>query len=279
MIRTLSRLAAILVLAALPVTGGAQDFHFGPVDLPSLSTGDEGTVGRVSTLDPSVLSRPSLPVLAPELALQVFQNQGRRQYRGLQGYTDDTLIIAELLDTSQRGAFELQRAFVAPRSLKYRPISYTGDTFVKSNVITRVLQSEVDFVEKGDPSQTALSSANYKFSYKGEQQLDGHLAHVYQVKPRHKRTGLFKGHIYLDAQTGNLLRSEGFVERSPSFFVRKIEFVQDCVSVDNFTFPLHLHTTARARILGKVVLDIYHRDYQPQPLSVALPVNNAAEGQ
>jgi len=279
MIRTLCRLVATLVLAAFPVTGGAQEFHFGPVDLPSLSAGDEGPVGRVSSLEPSVLSQPTLPVLAPELALQVFQNQGQRQYEGLQGYTDDTLIIAELLDTSQRGAFELQRAFVAPRSLKYRPISYTGDTFVKSNVITRVLQSEVDFVAKGDPSQTALNNANYKFSYRGEQQLDGHLAHVYQVKPRHKRTGLFKGRIYLDAHTGDLLRSEGSVERSPSFFVRKIEFVQDCVSVNNFTFPLHLHTTARARILGKVMLDIYHRDYQPQPLSAALPVNHTAEGQ
>ena len=279
MIRILRNLLILLLFSAFPVLGVAQDFQFGPVDLPSLSAGDETSVPREPSPDTSGLQDSSLPVLAHEQALQLFQNQGQRQYAGLHGYTDDTLVIAELVDSSQRGAFELRRAFVAPRSLKYKPINYTGDTFVKSNVITRVLQSEVDFVEKGDPAQTALSNANYKFSYKGEQQLDGHTAHVYQVKPRHRRTGLFKGHIYLDAHTGSLLRSEGSIEKSPSFFVRKIEFVQDCMSVDDFTFPAHLHTTARARVLGKVVLDVYHRDYQPQPLSAALSASHGDGGQ
>lgn len=279
MIRNFRNLLAVLLFSVFPVVGIAQELQFGPVDLPSLSVGDEKRVPPVSGSDIASLQNSSLPVLPPEQALQVFQNQGQRQYAGLHGYTDDTLVIAELVDTSQRGAFELQRAFVAPRSLKYKPINYTGDTFVKSNVITRVLQSEVDFVAKGDPAQTALSNANYKFSYKGVQQLDGRIAHLYQVKPRHKRTGLFKGHIYLDAHSGSLLRSEGSVEKSPSFFVRKIEFVQDCVSVDDFTFPVHLHTTARARVLGKVVLDVYHRDYQPQPLSAALSANHGDGGQ
>lgn len=279
MIRNFRNLLAVLLFSVFPVVGIAQELQFGPVDLTSLSVGDEKRVPPVSGSDIASLQNSSLPLLPPEQALQVFQNQGQRQYAGLHGYTDDTLVIAELVDTSQRGAFELQRAFVAPRSLKYKPINYTGDTFVKSNVITRVLQSEVDFVAKGDPAQTALSNANYKFSYKGVQQLDGRIAHLYQVKPRHKRTGLFKGHIYLDAHSGSLLRSEGSVEKSPSFFVRKIEFVQDCVSVDDFTFPVHLHTTARARVLGKVVLDVYHRDYQPQPLSAALSANHGDGGQ
>jgi hypothetical protein len=246
--------------------------------MPSIDAADRGEAPRVPNLDSSVL-QPNLPTLAPELALQIFEGQGHRQMSGLQGLTDDTLVIAELSDTSQRGAFELQREYVAPRSLRYKPVTFTGDTFVKSNVITRVLQSEVDYVEKGDPSQTALTNNNYKFSYKGDQQLNGHSVHVYQVKPRRKRAGLFKGHIYLDAHTGNMLRSEGTVEKSPSFFVRKIEFVQDCAEVGRYTFPVHLHTTARARLLGKVVLDEYHRDYQPHPLSASISSNTRLEGQ
>ncbi len=240
---------------------------------------DEGDVPRASSLSPAILAHPELPVMAPELALRSFESQDQHQTAGLQGYTDDTLVIAELVDTSQRGAFELQRAYLAPHSLKYKPINFTGDPFVKSNVITRVLQSEVDYVGKGDVTSTALTNTNYKFGYKGEQQLNGHEVHVYQVKPRQKRAGLFKGHIYLDARTGNLLRSEGTIERSPSFFVRKIEFVQDCADVDGYNFPTHLHTTARARILGKVVVDVYHRDYQPQALSSSFSASYAAEGQ
>jgi hypothetical protein len=169
--------------------------------------------GLFPTANVNELSIPhvQMPIMAPELALQAFQSRDEQQNAGLRSYTDDTLVMAELLDTSQRGAFELQRSFVAPRSLSFKPLSFTGDAFVKSNVIVRLLQSEVDYVTKGDPEQEALTAANYKFSYKGDQDLDGRTVHVFQVKPRHKRPGLFKGRIYLDASTGSLVRSEGTV--------------------------------------------------------------------
>src|SRR5256885_1083735 len=82
---------------------------------------------------------------------------------------------------------------------------------------------------------------------------------IYQLKPRSKRPGLFKGRIYLDAHTGSLVRAEGSVVKSPSFFVKKIDFVQDYADVDNFTFPVHIHTNALARVIGRTVVDIFHR--------------------
>jgi hypothetical protein len=92
---------------------------------------------------------------------------------------------------------------------------------------------------------------------------NGRLVHVFQVKPRKKRVGLFKGKIFLDAYSGSLVRVEGSVVKSPSFFVRKIEFVQDYADVGSFTFPVHIHSDAIARVIGRTIVDIYHRDYQP----------------
>jgi hypothetical protein len=93
--------------------------------------------------------------------------------------------------------------------------------------------------------------------------VNGRLAHAFQLKPRSKRPGLFKGRIYISAFTGSLVRAEGGVVKSPSFFVKKIEFVQDYADVGSFTFPVYIHTEARARVIGRTVVDIYHRDYQP----------------
>ena len=140
---------------------------------------------------------------------------------------------------------------------------FTGDGFVKNNIITRLLQSEVDHVQKDDASLTALTPANYKFSCKGTTQLEGRLVHVYQLKPRKKRPNLFKGRIYLDAHTGSLVRAEGTVVKSPSFFIKKIDFVQDYTDVGPFTLPAHIHSEAVTRIVGRAVVDIYHHDYQP----------------
>lgn len=222
-----------------------------------------------STPSTSDLPPPTvLPRMAPELALQVLHGRSVIQSQQLAGYSAITIVHAELPQTSQQAEFELQRHFAAPHTLEFTPLHFTGDGFVKSNVITRLLQSEVDHVKQDDGTSTAISNANYKFSYRGSGMENGRLVHVFQVKPRKKRVGLFKGKILVDAYTGSLVRVEGSVVKSPSFFVKKIEFVQDYTDVGNFTFPIHIHSEAVARVIGRTVVDIYHRDYQPVTTSV-----------
>jgi hypothetical protein len=217
--------------------------------------------GSVPSLGPD----SNLPVMSPELTLATYEQRSAQQTAALAAYSAITVIRAELPDTSQHGEFELQRRFQAPHTLQFTPVHFTGDGFVKSNIITRLLQSEVDHVEKDDPSLTAISPANYKFSYKGASRVSDRLVHVYQVKPHKKRPGLFKGRVYLDARTGTLVRVEGSVVKSPSFFVKHIEFVQEYEDVQSFTLPVHVHSEAKARIVGRAIVDIVQRDYQPVP--------------
>jgi hypothetical protein len=212
---------------------------------------------------PAMAAPATLPRMAPELALHAYQRRSQLQSAELVSYSATTLIRAQLPESSQYGEYELERHYAAPRTLEFKALHFTGDGFVKNNIITRLLQSEVDHVQKDDASLTALTPANYKFSCKGTTQLEGRLVHVYQLKPRKKRPNLFKGRIYLDAHTGSLVRAEGTVVKSPSFFIKKIDFVQDYTDVGPFTLPAHIHSEAVTRIVGRAVVDIYHHDYQP----------------
>ena len=216
----------------------------------------------------------TLPVMSPELALTTYERRAAQQTAELASYSAVTVIHAELPETSQQAEYELQRKFEAPHTLMFTPVHFTGDGFVRSNVITRLLQSEVDHVEKDDPALTAITTTNYKFSYKGVTRVGERLVHVYQLKPHKKRLGLFKGKIYLDAHTGTLVRVEGSVVKSPSFFVKHIEFLQDYADVRSFTLPVHIHSEAKARIVGRTIVDIVHRDYQPVQ---AAPVQTATQ--
>jgi biotin carboxyl carrier protein len=248
-------------LAASPPPLGIDSFAGADIPVPS-------------ALESLPRPRVSLPQMTPELSLEMLESHGPWQSAALKGYTDETLVMADLVDSSQRAALQLERSYVAPHTLTFKPISYTGDAFVKNNVITRILQSEVDYVTRDDAAQTALTVANYKFSYKGDQELDGRTVHIFQVKPRRKWAGLFKGLIYLDSSTGSLVRSQGTIVKSPSFFVRDIEFVQDYAEIGGYTLPVWLHTTARVRFLGRTVVDTFHRQYQPQPLAASLHSGN-----
>ena len=216
---------------------------------------------RPDDIVPAPLTVP-LPRMAPELALQAYRGGVIVQTAHLASYSANTLIHAELPDTKQSGVYEVTQRYSSPHQLTFKAVRFTGDNFVKSNVILRVLQSEVDHVQKDDPATNAINATNYKFTYKGTSQLNGRMVHVYQLKPRQKRSGLFKGKMYLDVYSGNMVRAEGRLVKSPSLFVKKLEFVQDYSDFDTFTFPVHIHSEALARIVGRTVVDIYFSDYQ-----------------
>lgn len=219
----------------------------------------------VPTLGPTA----ELPLMSPELALATYQKRAAQQAADLASYSAVTVVRAELPESSQQGEYELHRKFEAPRTLQFTPVHYSGDGFIKSNIITRLLQSEVDHVQKDDPTQTAITSANYKFSYRGLSRVSDRTVHVYQVKPHKKRPGLFKGRVYLDAHNGSLVRVEGSIVKSPSFFVKHVDFWQDYTDVQSFTLPSHTHSVAKARIVGRTIVDIVHRDYQAVPALTA----------
>src|SRR5690348_9063451 len=106
------------------------------------------------------------PQMTPELAFSVFQQRLRQQdQRGPLSYSAVTIISAELPQSNQRGKFELLRELTAPNELKFKPIEFTGDGFVKSNVINRWLTSEVQRAQHGADPGSALTEQNYKFSY------------------------------------------------------------------------------------------------------------------
>jgi hypothetical protein len=215
------------------------------------------------------LPGPPMPLMAPELALQMYEQRAAEQDSKLAEYSDQMVVEAVLPDTSQKGAYELVRSYSArPRQLSFQSVKYTGDAFVKTNVITRFLQSEVDHVQKGNPAASAINDNNYKFAYKGTERLNGRLMHVFQLKPRHKSPNLFKGKIFVDAYTGSLRRAEGTVSKSPSFFIRKIDFVQDFEDINGFTVPVAMRSTTKARIIGRAIVSVFHRAYMLKPAPV-----------
>lgn len=229
---------------------------------PPATPSAELPVSAVPASSLSLVAPVPLAQMGPEVAMEMYERRAAWQNAFLASYSANTVIEAELPDQSQKGRYELLRTYSAPHTLKFKAVSFTGDGFVKTNVIHRLMQSEVDHVEKEEGPDTAITARNYKFNYKGMKEIDGREMHVFEVKPREKRVGLFKGRIYIDRFTGTLRRAEGQAVKSPSFFVNKIEFTTDYADFGTFTFPVHLHSWAKTRLVGRAVVDVSIRDYQ-----------------
>lgn len=240
-----------------PVAGFLSDDGDGPVPVHNLPPSP----------GPALDAPAARPRMSPELALHSYFKLARRQLTELGAYSDRTVVEADLPDTHQHGRYELRRTFSAPKSLAYATVRFIGDSFVKTNIITRLLQSEVDHTEKGQGASIAIIDDNYKFGFKGLESIGDQQVYAFQVKPRKKRPGLFKGRIYLDISTGHLLRAEGSMVKTPSFFVKKVEFVQDYTVVGGFSLPAHVHSVAKTRLLGRAIVDVFHSGYEATPLT------------
>jgi len=74
-----------------------------------------------------------------------------------------------------------------------------------------------------------------------------------------------------------MVRAEGSLVKSPSFFLKKVDFIQDYQDVGGFMLPTYLRTVAKARIIGLAVVHVFHKDYHPQTVAAALTANSGAQ--
>src|SRR5882672_9845029 len=253
------------VLGQAPSPAALVPEGLSPDDIAAMDSVLSSILSSEDSLPPQLTPPAVLPVMSPELALETYRSRAAQQATDLASYTSTSLIHAELPESRQQGEYEVKRQYAAPKSLLFTALRFTGDTFVKANVITRFMQSEVEHVQKDDSSAMAFTQANYKFSYKGLQRVDGRTLHQFQLKPRRRRAGLLKGNLFLDAYTGSLVHLEGVPAKSPSVFLSKIRVSQDFADFGPFTLPVHLHSEAKASIVGRTIVDVYQRDYQVVP--------------
>jgi negative regulator of sigma E activity len=122
-------------------------------------------------------------------------------------------------------------------------------------VIERYLTAENE-AQQDESEALAITPANYKFQYKGQNQIEGRTIHVFQVTPKKKLRGLFKGEVWIDAATYLPVQESGYLIKSPSIFVKKVAFVRKFEIRDGVSVPLQVQSTVDTRLFGKAELTV-----------------------
>jgi hypothetical protein len=76
------------------------------------------------------------------------------------------------------------------------------------------------------------------------------------VNPREKKVGLFKGELWLDAQTYLPVRESGTFVKSPSFMLKKVQFVRMYDLQNGVSVPQRTESQVETRFFGKVELSV-----------------------
>jgi len=142
--------------------------------------------------------------------------------------------------------------------ITYDMLRFEGDSTVKKEVIARYLTAESE-AQRG-PSLD-VTPENYKFKYKGLGQLEGREVHMFQVSPKQKRFGLFKGEIWIDADTYLRVQESGYLVKNPSIAVRKVAFVRKYEIRNGISVPLQVQSVTDTWIVGKAELTIDYSNF------------------
>lgn len=151
----------------------------------------------------------------------------------------------------------------------YEALRFEGDRSIRSDVIARYLKAETQAGD-GQGAALAVTPANYRFRYKGMREWLGRNVHVFEVKPRRKRIGLYEGQLWLDGETSLPLREFGRLVKSPSIFLKQVEFVREYTIRDGIAVPAILRSSIETRIVGTAHLSV---SYVEPPPEAAAPLS------
>ena len=198
-------------------------------------------------------------VAAPDSVVENYWAAEQQQERALQGASMEVEIEASLPKLKKHGRLHGLRRISRLGRITYEALRFEGDNSVKNYVIARYLAAEAEAQADGSPS-LAVTPANYKFKYKGPEQSSGQAVEVFQVTPRHKLVGLFKGEIWIDANTFLRVRESGRLVKNPSIFLKKIDFVKEYEIQGGISVPRQIHSIVDTRLVGPAELTIDFRN-------------------
>ena len=132
---------------------------------------------------------------------------------------------------------------------RYQIVAESGAGSIRSRVFKPALEAEQQMWASGAPERNTISPENYTFEECGASDSSG-LARV-GVKPRRKDVLLIEGSIFLRPLDAELVRVEGMLSKTPSFWTRHVEIARYYERIAGVRMPVVLETTAGVLLAGK----------------------------
>jgi hypothetical protein len=153
----------------------------------------------------------------------------------------------EATGSGQRGWLDARTEFSPASGMHYEVTAEGGSGLIRSRILRSLLEQEKTLIAQGDAETVAIDATNYRFA-DGGTAADG-LVRVL-LDPRRKHRALIAGAMFLSPDDGDLVRVEGRLAKSPSFWLKKVEVVRSYRRINGVLVPIALQSTAQVRLLG-----------------------------
>ena len=140
----------------------------------------------------------------------------------------------------------------------YQVIEEGGSDLIRGRVFRSMLENEEQIFANGDAARSSFTATNYDLTTAetGEPGLVKLFA-----RPKRKDVTLIDGAVYITDSDADLVRVEGRLAKSPSFWTRRVDVVKQYGRVAGLRVPVRIESTAQIRFAGTSTMTMTY-DYE-----------------
>jgi hypothetical protein len=195
-----------------------------------------------------MLTTPGILAGAPDVA-----DSSIRQFLAQDGELHPYRAIRRLEaeNGNRRGWIEAVTEYSPRTGFRYEITAEDGSSYIRARVLRAVLEGERDVIAQGDMARSALAQSNYEFQANGVD-ADGLVKIL--LSPKRREHVLVAGEMFLRPYGGDLVRLQGHLAKSPSFWLKTVHIVRSYDRIDGVVLPVELESNAQLRMFGAATL-------------------------
>jgi hypothetical protein len=140
------------------------------------------------------------------------------------------------------------------QGFRFTVLAEDGSGIIRSRVLHRALEAEQEAIAEGEVAKSAISPANYQIAFGDHDGTAG--VDRLRIIPLRKDRMLVDGTISVLATDGELVRIEGRLAKTPSFWTNRVDIVRRYGRVEGVHVPLSIESTANLKIVGDSVFSM-----------------------
>jgi hypothetical protein len=130
---------------------------------------------------------------------------------------------------------------------RYQVLGESGSGYVRRRVLEPILEGEARAIREAAAVRAALTPANYEFV---PAEPDGEPLARLLIRPKRKDTLLVNGAILVTRDEADLVRIEGRLAKSPSFWTSRVEVLREYARIAGVRVPVRVESRAWVKIAG-----------------------------
>jgi MucB/RseB N-terminal domain len=205
---------------------------------------------------------------ANEVVAKMIEHDNQRQ-AALHGYTAARRYVLENSRHHKRAEMLVTVRCLDNGSKQFQTVSATGWGTARNHVFPKLLESESEASLPEVRHRSRITRENYSFEMVGRDYINQRPAYVIAISPKTQNKYLVEGRIWVDLKDYAIVRIEGKPAKSPSFWIKSVQFVHTYQKSGSFWFPVSDRSVTDVRILGATEVRIEYFDYSPNETTLS----------